>query len=91
AETLVLHLSAPTGSLIYWLGWPASVMVGPKTAADDKVTPIGTGPFKFASWAKGDRVELARNDDYWDKDAAAKLDKVTFRFIADPQAQAAAL
>ncbi|WP_190237508.1 ABC transporter substrate-binding protein [Rhizobium sp. R635] len=91
AETLVLHLSAPTGSLIYWLGWPASVMVGPKTAADDKVTPIGTGPFKFAGWAKGDKVELARNADYWNKDAAAKLDKVAFRFIADPQAQAAAL
>ncbi|MFS8144001.1 ABC transporter substrate-binding protein [Rhizobium sp. BR 249] len=91
AETLVLHLSAPTGSLIYWLGWPASVMVGPKTAADDKVTPIGTGPFKFAGWAKGDKVELARNADYWNKDAAAKLDKVIFRFIADPQAQAAAL
>ncbi|OWV81252.1 ABC transporter substrate-binding protein [Rhizobium sp. R634] len=91
AETLVLHLSAPTGSLIYWLGWPASVMVGPKTAAEDKVTPIGTGPFKFAGWAKGDKVELERNADYWNKDAAAKLDKVTFRFIADPQAQAAAL
>ncbi|MBY5314217.1 ABC transporter substrate-binding protein [Rhizobium leguminosarum] len=91
AETLVLHLSAPTGSLIYWLGWPASVMVAPKTAADDKTTPVGTGPFKFTSWAKGDKVELARNADYWNKDAAAKLDKVTFRFIADPQAQAAAL
>ncbi|MBX5171741.1 ABC transporter substrate-binding protein [Rhizobium sp. NZLR1b] len=91
AETLVLHLSAPTGSLIYWLGWPASVMVAPKTAADDKTTPVGTGPFKFASWAKGDKVELEKNADYWDKDAAAKLDKVTFRFIADPQAQAAAL
>ncbi|PDT17022.1 ABC transporter substrate-binding protein [Rhizobium sp. J15] len=91
AETLVLHLSAPTGSLLYWLGWPASVMVGPKTAAEDKVTPIGTGPFKFAGWAKGDKVELERNADYWNKDAAAKLDRVTFRFIADPQAQAAAL
>ncbi|ARO28244.1 peptide ABC transporter substrate-binding protein [Rhizobium sp. NXC14] len=91
AETLVLHLSAPTGSLIYWLGWPASVMVAAKTADNDKVTPIGTGPFKFASWTKGDRVELVRNGDYWNKDAVAKLEKVTFRFIADPQAQAAAL
>ncbi|ARQ08327.1 peptide ABC transporter substrate-binding protein [Rhizobium etli] len=91
AETLVLHLSAPTGSLIYWLGWPASIMVAPKSAETDKVTPIGTGPFKFASWMKGDRVELVRNGDYWNKEASAKLDKVTFRFIADPQAQAAAL
>jgi peptide/nickel transport system substrate-binding protein len=66
-------------------------MVGPKTAADDKVTPVGTGPFKFVSWAKGDKVELARNADYWNKAAAAKLETVTFHFIADPQAQAAAL
>jgi peptide/nickel transport system substrate-binding protein len=90
-ETLVLHLSAPTGSLLYWLGWPASVMVAPNSAAGDKTKPIGTGPFKFVSWAKGDKVELERSLDYWDKAASVKLDRVTFRFIADPQAQAAAL
>ncbi|WP_200959436.1 ABC transporter substrate-binding protein [Rhizobium sp. Root1203] len=90
-ETLVLHLSAPTGSLLYWLGWPASVMVAPNSAAGDKTKPIGTGPFKFVSWAKGDKVELERNLDYWNKRASVKLDRVTFRFIADPQAQAAAL
>jgi peptide/nickel transport system substrate-binding protein len=91
AETLVLHLSAPTGSLLYWLGWPASVIVAPNSTADDKTKPIGTGPFKFVNWAKGDKVELERNADYWNKAAVVKLDKVTFRFIGDPQAQAAAL
>ncbi|MGA1801706.1 ABC transporter substrate-binding protein [Rhizobium sp. HT1-10] len=89
--TLVLHLSAPTGSLITWLGWPCSVMVAPQSADDDKTRPIGTGPFRFVSWAKGDRVELARNADYWNKAVAIRLERVTFRFIADPQAQAAAL
>jgi len=91
AGTLVLHLSEPTGSLLYWLGWPASVMVGPKSAGNDKTVPVGTGPFKFVNWAKGDKVELAKNDAYWNKQVSVKLDKVTFRFIADPQAQAAAL
>jgi peptide/nickel transport system substrate-binding protein len=90
-QTLVLHLSAPTGSLIYWLGWPASVMVGPASAADDRTKPIGTGPFKFASWAKGDKVELEKNADYWNRSVSVKLDKVTFRFINEPQAQTAAL
>ncbi|WP_200950833.1 ABC transporter substrate-binding protein [Rhizobium sp. Root1220] len=90
-ETLVLHLSEPAGSLLYWLGWPASVMVGPKSADTDKTKPIGTGPFKFLNWAKGDKVELEKNTGYWNKDTSLKLDKVTFRFIADPQAQAAAL
>lgn len=91
AETLVLKLSQPTGSLLYWLGWPSSVMVGTQSAADNKVTPVGTGPFRFKAWAKGDKVELARNEDYWNREKAAKLESATFRFITDPQAQAAAL
>lgn len=91
AETLVLKLKTRNGSLLYWLGWPSSSIVGTKSAADAKTTPIGTGPFKFVSWAKGDRVELAANPDYWNKEVAVKLEKVTFRFISDPQAQSAAL
>lgn len=91
AETLVLKLKAPAGSLLYWLGWPSSSIVGTKSAADNKTTPVGTGPFKFKNWAKGDRVELVRNEDYWNKEKAAKLESATFRFIGDPQAQAAAL
>ncbi|OLP53070.1 ABC transporter substrate-binding protein [Rhizobium rhizosphaerae] len=91
ASTLVLKLKTRNSSLLSWLGWPASVMLGPKSAADAKTKPIGTGPFKFVSWAKGDRVELAANPGYWNKAVKLGLDKVTFRFIGDPQAQAAAL
>ena len=91
AATLVLHLSRPAGSLLYWLGWPSSVIVGTKTADTNKTQPVGTGPFAFGRWAKGDRVELKRNPDYWDKTANIRLDTVTFRFISDPQAQSAAL
>ena len=55
-----------------------------------KSNPIGTGPFKFVKWVKGDRVELARFDSYWNPELPY-LDKVTFRFIPDPNAQTAAL
>ena len=51
--------------------------------------PIGTGPFKFESWTRGDRLTIARNEDYWgDK---AKLDKVIFRPIPDNAARLQAL
>jgi peptide/nickel transport system substrate-binding protein len=51
--------------------------------------PIGTGPFKFESWARNDRLTLVRNEDYWgDK---AKLDKLIFRPIADNAARLQAL
>ncbi|MFC7395794.1 ABC transporter substrate-binding protein [Chelatococcus sp. GCM10030263] len=89
--TLVVTLKQPAGNLLYWLGWPAAVMVEPKSAPTNRTEPIGTGPFKFVRWAKGDRVELHRNGDYWDKARPIRLDEATFRFVGDPQAQAAAL
>jgi len=55
-----------------------------------KSHPIGTGPFKFLKWVRGDRVEMVRFDDYWNPELPY-LDKVTFRFIPDPNAQIAAL
>jgi peptide/nickel transport system substrate-binding protein len=64
-------------------------MVAPNSAANNKTHPIGTGPFRFKNWVKGDRVELERNPDYWGKKPA--LSAVTFRFIADPSAATAAM
>ncbi len=89
--TLVLHLKQPAGDLLYWLGWPSSVIVGQKSAATDKTRPVGTGPFRFKQWLQGDRVDLVRNPDYWDKAKPTHLEGATFRFIGDAQAQAAAL
>ncbi|HEX2146509.1 MAG TPA: ABC transporter substrate-binding protein [Pseudorhizobium sp.] len=90
-QTLVLKLREPTGSLLYWLAWPSSSMVGTQSAENNKTVPIGTGPFRFVNWSQGDKVELQRNSDYWDPERAAKLERAIFRFISEPQAQAAAL
>jgi len=89
SDTLIVKLSKPAADLLYWLGFPAAVMVEPSSEASNATHPIGTGPFKFQDWKKGNQVSLIKNDNYWG--TAAKLDKVTFRFIGDPQAQAAAL
>jgi len=50
---------------------------------------IGTGPFKFVSYARDDRVELVRNNDYWGPRPA--WEKVTLRFIPNPATRLAAL
>jgi peptide/nickel transport system substrate-binding protein len=44
--------------------------------------PVGTGPFKFESWDRGNgEVTIVRNEDYWGD--PAKLDEVIFRTISD--------
>jgi len=51
--------------------------------------PIGTGPFKFKSWTRNDRLVIERYDDYWGD--TAKLDEVIIRPIADNAARLQAL
>ena len=89
--TLVVRLKQPSGNLLYWLGWPASVMLAPNSAETDRTSPVGTGPFKVKAWIQGDRVELVRDPSYWDAAHAPALEAATFRFVGDAQAQAAAL
>ncbi|MCQ8783298.1 ABC transporter substrate-binding protein [Mangrovibrevibacter kandeliae] len=91
AQTLVLSLKQPTGNLLYWLGWPTAVMLEPSSAEDDRTHPIGTGPFVFDGWRQGVSVDLKRNEAYWDAARRPQLSSATFRFIADAQAQAAAV
>jgi peptide/nickel transport system substrate-binding protein len=50
---------------------------------------VGTGPFKFVRYARGDRIELARFDAYWGTRPA--WDKVTFRVIASDPSRVASL
>ena len=50
---------------------------------------IGTGPYRFVSYAKGDRIELARNEGYWGRKPA--WDRVTLRIIASDPTRVAAL
>ena len=53
------------------------------------VAAIGTGPFKFVEWVPGDRLVLARNDDYWGPKPAWA--RVIFRPIPNSTARVAAL
>ena len=87
--SVVITLKRPTGHFLFNLGWGDAVVVGEESADGNKSNPVGTGPFLFKRWVKGDRVELERNPDYWGE--PAKLATATFRFIPDPAAAVSAM
>ncbi len=52
--------------------------------------PVGTGPFKFVEWDKGQFIRLDRNEQYW-KPGQPYLDRIVARFIPDPSTRSAAM
>ncbi len=53
--------------------------------------PDGTGPFMLKEWKKLERLNLVKNPNYWDKDAAGRslpyLDELEWRVIPDDAAR----
>lgn len=52
--------------------------------------PVGTGPFVFDSFTRGDRLRYVRNENYW-QDGKPYLDAVTLRIVPDPSVRVAML
>lgn len=53
--------------------------------------PVGTGPFIFREYQRGQFVVAERNPDYWRGEQYPYLDRIIWRFIKDRSAAAAAL
>ena len=64
-------------------------VIAPGTGDTVGENPVGTGPFVFESWDRGQQITGARNADYWGD--APSIDAFTVRFIPDKQTSLAAL
>ena len=97
ALTAVLKLDKPAPYLLSALSGYESPMV-PKHLYEgtdirnnpNANKPVGTGPFKFVSWERGQYVRLDRNPTYWRK-GQPYLDRIVARFISDPGTRTAAM
>ena len=97
-HTLRLTTATPYAMVPYDLN---SVFIVSKKAAagarpedfDSGKAMIGSGPFRFVRFARGDRVELARNDRYWENSSGqdGAWEKVVFRIVPTDPARLAGL
>jgi peptide/nickel transport system substrate-binding protein len=88
--TVTFALKSLNANFLLNLARQGSVIYPREAVETLKSAPVGTGPFRFGEWVRGDRIQLVRNADYHVK-GLPKVERVTFRFIADPNAALAAL
>jgi peptide/nickel transport system substrate-binding protein len=96
-HTVVLQLDAPVPYLIKGFAAAESPIIAkhiyegtdPFTNRNNSA-PIGTGPFRFKEWVRGDHVIYERNDNYWDS-PRPYLDQLVVKFIPDAASRSAAL
>jgi peptide/nickel transport system substrate-binding protein len=90
SHTVKIKMKNVNSMFLFNLARPDSIIVNKQAVDRLKSAPIGTGPFKFVEWVRGDHITLAKFDDYHRK-GIPYIDKVTFNFIGDPSAQIASL
>ena len=90
SHTVVVRLDKPRSLLPFELAQAAAVILDEGSFAGANTAPVGTGPYRFVKWTKGDSVELEKFDGHRNA-ANVHIGKVKFRFISDATAQVAAL
>jgi peptide/nickel transport system substrate-binding protein len=97
AHTAIFRLANPAPVILKALSSYESPMIpkhiygqGDIKAHANANAPIGSGPFKFGEWRRGEFVRLDKNPNYW-RAGLPYLDRLVVRFIADASTRTAAL
>ncbi len=86
--TLKITTKKPTRMPENWRFWFIMPENADTRKPDMGVQPVGTGPFQFKDFVKGDRLDLTKFPSYWNQ-PEPYLDSLTFKFMADSAAQVA--
>ncbi len=81
-HTIMITLDQARPDFLFNIGLGDAVIVNEDSADRNSFNPVGTGPFKFVKWVRGDRVELVRYRKYWGP--SVFLEGANFKFITDP-------
>lgn len=98
-HTVKIYLKEPFAAFLQFLAWYGTFIMpkhiyekyedwmDPNNPYLNK--PVGSGPFKFVEWVKGDHVTVAANEKFFK--GRPYLDKIVYRIIPDPTTAVQAL
>lgn len=93
-STVEFKLTEPTAPFISYLAIQMFGIASPeaikKHGEKFGENPVGTGPFKFESWNRNDKIVLKANENY-SEEGKPYLDEVIFRVIPDNSSRLTAL
>ena len=85
-ETVVIHTKYPWAPLLADLALFTNAIIpldyGGETAEEFYKHPVGTGPFVWDHWTKGQELKLVKNPNYW-QEGKPYLDSVTWTVVND--------
>ncbi|HET8601717.1 MAG TPA: ABC transporter substrate-binding protein [Segeticoccus sp.] len=84
ATTLKVKLTHPSNDWLYRMTTRIGAMMTPSGVKTIATKPVGTGPYVFQDWKRGDSITFQRNANYWGKKPYYKT--VTFKYFKDPTA-----
>lgn len=79
---LVIELERPTPYFLEILSSPITFPVPRHMAGWEEGSFLGNGPFKIKEWNRSDRIELIKNENYWDSDSV-KLKKISLIMVSE--------
>ncbi|MGL5253692.1 MAG: ABC transporter substrate-binding protein [Brevinema sp.] len=90
-STVNILLKAPYAAISILMTHPGLVITHKETQenAENENSYIGTGPYKFGEWNRGDSIFLSRNENYWG--GLATIETITFRVVPDDSVRAIAV
>jgi peptide/nickel transport system substrate-binding protein len=89
AHTVVLTLERPDVHLLFHLGESPAVVLHPASASQAASHPVGTGPYRFAQWVRGQSITLVKAETYRNA-AQVGMERAVFHFMPDQKVQEAA-
>ncbi|TDW21210.1 ABC transporter substrate-binding protein [Kribbella kalugense] len=81
---LQVTLAKPSNDWLFRMTTRIGAMFSESGVSALATDPVGTGPFKFSKWNRGDSIVMVRNDDYWG--TKPFFQQITLKYFKDATA-----